>query len=241
MITILRKEINEFLNSLIGYVSVSVFLVGVGLIMWLLPDTNVLEYGYATMEPVFTVGPYLLLFLVAAITMRSFAEEKRAGTLELLYTLPFRPFQIILGKYLAALLLVVFALLPTAIYYLSIFQLGNPTGNLDSSGILGSYLGVILLSGVFVSIGIFCSAITENQIVSFVLSAFFGFLIYQGFEAIATIDIWGAWSYYLEQLGIMFHYNSISRGVLDAKDLAYFVGTSLFFLIGTLLVLENKR
>lgn len=241
MITILRKEFNEFLNSLIGYVSISVFLTGVGVIMWLFPDTNVLDYGYATLEPVFTVGPYLLLFLVAAVTMRSFAEEKRAGTLELLYTLPFRPFEIILGKYFAALLLVIVALIPTLLYYISIYLLGNPVGNLDSSGILGSYLGIILLSSVFVSIGIFCSALTENQIVSFVLAAFFCFLIYQGFEAIALIDLWGTWSYYLEQLGIMFHYESISRGVLDAKDLSYFIGVSFFFLVLTLLTLESKR
>lgn len=241
MITILLKEFDDFLNSLIGYVSISVFLTGVGLIMWLFPDTNVLDYGYATLEPVFTVGPYLLLFLVSAITMKSFAEEKRSGTLELLYTLPFRPLDILLGKYLAAISLVIVALLPTLLYYFSIFQLGNPTGNLDSSGILGSYLGVLLLSSVFVSIGMFCSAVTENQIVSFILSAFLSFLIYQGFEAIALIDIWGTWSYYLEQLGIMFHYENISRGVLDAKDLVYFLGISFFFLLITLLALERKR
>jgi ABC-2 type transport system permease protein len=241
MITILRKEINDFLNSLIGYVSMSVFLVGVGLIMWLFPDTNVIDYGYASMEPVFSIGPYLLLFLVAAITMRSFAEEKRTGTLELLFTLPFRPIEIILGKFMAALLLVTFAILPTLLYYFSLYQLGNPVGNLDSTGILGSYLGLLLLSGVFVSIGIFCSSLTENQIVSFVVASFFGFLIYQGFDAIATIDLWGTWSYYLEQFGIMFHYESISRGVLDARDLAYFLGVMFFFQMATLLVLEVRR
>ncbi|MFZ9046556.1 MAG: gliding motility-associated ABC transporter permease subunit GldF [Cyclobacteriaceae bacterium] len=241
MMTIFTKEFNDFLNSLIGYVAISVFLTGVGLIMWLFPDTNVLDYGYATLEPVFTVGPYLLLFLVAAITMKSFAEEKRSGTLELLYTLPFHTLDILLGKYLAALSLVMVALVPTLLYYVSIYQLGNPTGNLDASGILGSYLGVLLLSSVFIAIGMFCSALTENQIVSFVLSAFLSFLIYQGFEAIATIDVWGSWSYYLEQLGIMFHYENISRGVLDAKDFAYFIGTSFLFLLMTLLTLESKR
>lgn len=241
MMTIFAKEFNDFLNSLIGYVAISVFLTGVGLIMWLFPDTNVLDYGYATLEPVFTVGPYLLLFLVAAITMKSFAEEKRSGTLELLYTLPFRPLDILLGKYLAALCLVVVALIPTVLYYVSMYQLGNPAGNLDTSGIIGSYLGVLLLSSVFVSIGMFCSAVTENQIVSFVLSAFMSFLIYQGFEAIALIDVWGSWSYYLEQLGIMFHYENISRGVLDARDLGYFLGASFLFLMLTLLTLEGKR
>lgn len=183
MITILIKEVNEFLNSLIAYVALTVFLLGVGTIMWILPDTSVLEYGYATLEPIFTIGPYLFLFLVPAITMRSFAEEKKTGTLELLYTLPFRSYQIVGGKYLAAMLLVIFALLPTVLYYYSIYQLGNPTGNLDTSGIIGSYLGLLLLGSVFVSIGLFASAITDNQIVSFVVSAFTCFLIYQGFEA----------------------------------------------------------
>ena len=241
MITLMLKEVNEFLNSLIAYVALSVFLVGVGMVMWLFPDTNIVDYGYATLEPVFTVGPYLFLFLVPAITMRSFAEEKRTGTLELLYTLPFRPSHIIIGKYLAAMVLVIFALLPTFLYYFSVYQMGNPTGNLDTSGIIGSYLGLLLLGSVFVSIGIFCSAITENQIVSFVVAAALSFMIYQGFEAIAAIDVWGVWSYYLEQLGIMFHYSSISRGVLDAKDLAYFVGVTIFFLLMTLVTLEVKR
>ena len=241
MITLMLKEVNEFLNSLIAYVALTVFLVGVGMVMWLFPDTNVVDYGYATLEPVFTVGPYLFLFLVPAITMRSFAEEKRTGTLELLYTLPFRPSQIIVGKYLAAMVLVVFALVPTILYYYSVYQLGNPAGNLDTSGIIGSYLGLLMLGSVFVAIGIYCSAITENQIVSFVVAAAVSFMIYQGFEAIAAIDVWGAWSYYLEQLGIMFHYSSISRGVLDARDLAYFVGVTVFFLLMTLVTLEVKR
>ncbi|MFT4739064.1 MAG: ABC-2 type transport system permease protein [Cyclobacteriaceae bacterium] len=241
MITILIKEVNEFLNSLIAYVALTVFLLGVGTIMWILPDTSVLEYGYATLEPIFTIGPYLFLFLVPAITMRSFAEEKKTGTLELLYTLPFRSYQIVGGKYLAAMLLVIFALLPTVLYYYSIYQLGNPTGNLDTSGIIGSYLGLLLLGSVFVSIGLFASAITDNQIVSFVVSAFTCFLIYQGFEAIASVDVWGSWSYYLEQIGSMFHYSSISRGVLDLRDLAYFLGVTFIFLMLTRLTLELKR
>jgi ABC-2 type transport system permease protein len=139
------------------------------------------------------------------------------------------------------MLLVIFALLPTALYYYSIYQLGNPTGNLDTSGIIGSYLGLLLLGSVFVSIGLFASAITDNQIVSFVVSAFTCFLIYQGFEAIASIDVWGSWSYYLEQIGSMFHYSSISRGVLDVRDLAYFLGVSFIFLMLTRLTLELKR
>lgn len=241
MITIFNKEINEFLNSLVAYITIGIFLIGTGLIMWIFPDTNVLEYGYATLEPVFSFGPYVFLFLIPAITMRSFAEERRSGTLELLFTLPFRSWQIIMGKYLASVFLVLFALLPTFLYYYSIYQLGNPRGNLDTSGILGSYLGLFLLGAVFTAIGLFCSAITQNQIVAFVLAAFSCFLIYQGFEAIATVDVWGTWSYYLEQLGISFHYSSMSKGVLDLRDLAYFFGLIILLLLGTYVVLENKK
>lgn len=241
MITIFLKEVNEFLNSLVAYITIGIFLIGTGLIMWVFPDSSVLEFGYATLEPVFTFGPYVFLFLIPAITMRSFAEERRIGTLELLFTLPFRSWQIIAGKYLASVFLVFFALIPTFIYYYSVYQLGNPVGNLDTSGIIGSYLGLFLLGAVFVAIGILSSALTQNQIVAFILSAFVSFLIYQGFEAIATIDVWGRWAYYLEQLGISFHYASMSKGVLDLRDIAYFFGLIILLLLGTYVVLENKK
>ena len=239
--TLMIKEIHEFLNSLIAYVAIGVFLVAVSLIMWVFPDTNILDYGFATMEPVFSIGPYVFMFLVPAITMRSFAEEKRNGTLELLYTLPFRPWEIILGKYLASFALILFSLLPTSIYFYSLYLLGNPPGNLDISGITGSYLGLILLGGGFVSIGIFSSAITENQIVSFVLASFLCFITYQGFGSLASIDVWGTWAYYLDQFGIMIHYTSISKGVLDMRDITYLFGYIGLFLLFTHYVLEAKR
>lgn len=241
MKSIYLKEINEFLNSLIAYVVIGVFLVGIGLLMWVFPDTNVLAYGYATMEPLFTLGPYVLMFLVPAITMRSFAEEKRTGTIELLQTLPFRDSSVILGKFFAGFSLVAFAILPTLVYYYSLYHLGNPEGNLDTPGIIGSYIGLLLLGGVFTAIGILSSALTGNQIVSFILAAFLCFVIYSGFESIAAIDVWSGWSYYLSELGILAHYESLSRGLIDSRDLAYFFGLIVILILLTQLVLGWKK
>ncbi|MDB4742793.1 ABC-2 transporter permease, partial [Cyclobacteriaceae bacterium] len=151
----MMKEINEFLYSIIAYLVIGVFLIGVSIVLWVLPETSLLEYGYASMEPLFSIGPYLFMFLIPAITMKSFAEEKRSGTIELLYTLPLTSRAIVLGKFLAASLLVFFSLLPTLVYYYSIYQLGNPPGNLDTSGIVGAYFGLFFLGAVFASIGIF--------------------------------------------------------------------------------------
>ncbi len=236
MITILIKELNEFLNSLIAYVVLGVFLVGTGLVLWVFPDSSVLGYGYATMEPLFTLAPYLFMFLIPGITMRSFAEEKRTGTIELLYTLPFRSWEIVLGKFLSAFLLVIFSVLPTIVYYFTVSALGSPPGNLDTAGILGSYIGLVLLGGVFTSFGLLASVLTENQIVSFVLAGFLCFLSYDGIDAVANIDTWGNWSYFLEQGGILYHYADMSKGLLDLKNLGYFVAVVL----GVLLVVQFK-
>jgi ABC-2 type transport system permease protein len=241
MMTILIKEINEFLDSLIGYVVMAVFLVGIGSVMWLFPETNVLAYGYATLDPVFSLGPYLFMFLIPAITMRSFAEEQRNGTIELLLTLPVRTWDIVFGKFLASWILAGLAILPTLFYYFTIYKLGNPAGNLDVSGIVGSYIGLFLLAGVFVSIGIFSSSITGNQIVSFVLSSFLCYAFYEGFQLISSLDLWGGWSFYLEQLGIMFHYKMMSKGLIEGRDLVYFIGVILIGLFASRLSIDLKR
>ena len=223
MITILKKEINEFLNSLIAYVVIGIFLIGIGLLMWVFPDTNVLDYGYASMETLFSLGPYVLMFLIPAITMKSFAEEKRNGTIELLYTLPFREIDIVAGKFLAGFLLVLFSILPTIVYYFSLSYLGNPVGNIDTAGITGSYIGLILLSGIFTSLGVLSSALTGNQIVSFILSAFLCFVFYAGFDSVAGINAWSESSYYIRQVGILAHYESLSKGLIDFSDVVYFL------------------
>jgi ABC-2 type transport system permease protein len=241
MISIFLKEVNEFLDSLIAYVVIGVFLVGIGLLMWVFPDTNVLDYGYASMEPVFSLGPYVFMFLIPAITMKSFAEERRNGTLELLHTLPFREIDIILGKFFAGYFLVLFSILPTVIYYFSLSQLGNPPHNLDTPGIMGSYIGLLLLGGVFTSIGIFSSALTGNQIVSFILSAFLCFLFYAGFDAIASINLWADWSGVIGQFGIMAHYASMSKGLIDLIDLAYFIGAIAIIVMLTKLIIGLRK
>ena len=240
MITILIKEINEFLDSLIAYVVMCVFLTGIGLLTWVFPDTNVLDYGYASLETLFSLAPYVFMFLIPAITMKSFAEEKRSGTLELLYTLPFRQHDIVLGKFLAGFLLVIVSLVPTLIYYYSLSALGNPVGNLDTPGIIGSYIGLALLGGVFTAVGIFASAITQNQIVSFITSAFLCYVLYSGFDSVADLTLWGNQSSIVESMGMLFHYNSLSRGVIDLTDIAYFVGLGYFLLLLTVLIMKRR-
>jgi len=241
MITILIKEINEFLDSLIAYVVIGIFLSGIGLLMWIFPDTNVLDYGYASMETLFSLAPYVFMFLIPAITMKAFAEEKRTGTIELLYTLPFRDIEIVVGKFLAGFLLVLFSILPTLIYYFSLSYLGNPVGNLDSAGITGSYIGLILLGGIFTAIGILSSALTGNQIVSFLLAAFLCFAFYAGFDSIASINIWSETSYLIDQIGILSHYETLSKGLIDISDVVYFISMIVLFLYITRIVLNLQK
>jgi len=241
MITILKKEINEFLDSLIAYVVIGIFLTGIGLLMWVFPDTNVLDYGYASMETLFSLAPYVFMFLIPAITMKAFAEEKRSGTIELLYTLPFRDIEIVVGKFFAGFLLVVFSILPTLIYYFSLSYLGNPVGNLDTAGIIGSYIGLILLGGIFTSIGILSSALTGNQIVSFILAAFLCFAFYAGFDSIAAINIWSETSYIIAQIGILSHYETLSKGLIDLSDVVYFLSMIVLFLYVTRIVLNVQK
>ncbi|WP_425390823.1 gliding motility-associated ABC transporter permease subunit GldF [Ekhidna sp.] len=241
MITILKKEINEFLDSLIAYVVIGIFLIGIGLLMWVFPDTNVLDYGYASMETLFSLAPYVFMFLIPAITMKAFAEEKRSGTIELLYTLPFRDIEIVIGKFMAGFLLVIFSILPTLVYYFSISYLGNPVGNLDTAGIIGSYIGLILLGGIFTSIGILSSALTGNQIVSFILAAFLCFTFYAGFDSIASINIWSDTSYIIAQVGILSHYETLSKGLIDLSDVVYFLSMIVLFLYVTRIVLNVQK
>lgn len=241
MIAILKKEINEFLDSLIAYVVMGIFLIGIGLLMWVFPETNVLDYGYASMETLFSMSPYVFMFLVPAITMKSFAEEKRNGTIELLFTLPFGEMDIIVGKFLAGFLLVLFSLLPTLVYYYSLSYLGNPVGNLDSAGIVGSYIGLILLGGIFAAIGILSSALTGNQIVSFILAAFLCFFFYAGFDSIASINIWSETSFFIKQIGILSHYEVLSKGLIDFRDVIYLLSLTALFLYVTKLVLNIQK
>lgn len=241
MFSILRKEINSFLNSLIAYIVIGVFLVVTGLYMWFFPQSNVLDFGYADLQPLFSIAPWVFLFLIPAITMRSFAEERKAGTIELLLTRPLTDLQIILGKYFACLLLVIFALLPTLIYYVSVYYLGEPEGNIDSAGVAGSYIGLVFLAAVFTSIGIFASSISKDQIISFIVAVLLCFLVYTGFDMLASIDVWGTFSHFISSLGIQYHYDTISKGLIDSRDVLYFVSVSALMILATKLVLESRK
>ncbi len=241
MLAILQKELNSFFNSLVGYIVMIVFLTGIGLFMWIFPDTEVLSYGFATMETLFSMTPFVFLFLIPAITMRTFAEEKKAGTMELLLTRPLTDFQIIIGKYLASWLLAIFALLPTLIYYFSIVELGTPKGNIDSAAVIGSYIGLFLLAAVFTAIGIFASSLTDNQIVAFILSVFLCFILYAGFSSLAQLSIWEQSAYIISQLGIDFHYATMSKGLIDSRNLLYFFSIITVFLYLTYLNLRSRK
>jgi len=241
MYQIFLKEINNFLNSLIAYVVIGVFLTSIGLLMWVFPESSILEYGYADMDTLFTMGPYVFMFLIPAITMRMLAEEKRSGTAELLFTKPLSTFDIIGGKYFAGFFLVVFSLIPTLLYYVSVYYLGNPIGNLDTPGIIGSYIGLALLGGVFVSIGIFASSITENQVVSFIVAVFLSFILYSGFSSLAAINVWGDFSYFLEQFSIIYHYGSLSKGLIDSRDIIYFISVIVVMLLFTNLIINARK
>lgn len=241
MIQVFAREFNSFLNSLIAYIVIGVFLTGIGLLMWVFPDTSVLEYGYADMDTLFSLGPYVFIFLIPAITMRSFAEEKKMGTLEFLLTKPLTEWDIISGKFLASLLLVLIAILPSLIYYYSIYLLGEPVGNIDTSGVVGSYVGMILLGGVFCSIGIFASSITPNQIVSFITAAFLCLLVYAGFDSISTLIDEGGLALQIKQFGILYHYDSVSRGLIDSRDLLYFFSVAGLMLLLTKTVLSSRQ
>jgi len=241
MIQVLKKEINSFFNSLIAYLVITVFLTGIGLLMWVFPDTSVLNYGYADMSTLFSLAPYVFMFLIPAITMRSFAEEKKGGTLELLFTRPLTDWKIILGKYLAGWLIVILALVPTLIYYFSIYQLGSPVGNIDSAAVAGSYIGLVFLGAVFTAIGVFASSLTENQIVAFIIAAFFCFIFFEGFGALSSLAIWGKASDFIAELGILYHYQAMSRGLIDSRNLVYFFSVIALMLFFTHLVLGSRK
>lgn len=241
MLQVFSKEFNSFLNSLIAYIVIGVFLTAIGLLTWVFPDTAVLDYGYADMDTLFLLSPYVFIFLVPAITMKSFAEEKKSGTMELLLTKPVSDWDIILGKFLANFFLVLFALAPTLLYYYSIFSLGNPPGNIDTPGVIGSYIGIAFLAAAFCAIGILASSITPNQIVAFIFAAFLCFLMYLGFDSISSLNIWTTDALLVKQLGILYHYDSMRKGLIDSRDVVYFLSIIFLMLSITKLILGSRQ
>ncbi|WP_316803840.1 gliding motility-associated ABC transporter permease subunit GldF [Pedobacter nototheniae] len=241
MYAVFKRELFSFLNSMVAYITIGVFLLVSGLLLWFFPDTSVLDYGYAELSGFFSLVPYLFMFLIPAITMRSFAEEKREGTYELLVTRPITLWQIIGAKYLASLVLVLFALIPTIVYYYSVYQLGFPKGNIDSGAVIGSYTGLFLLGTAFTSIGIFSSSLTKNQVIAFAISVFLCFVCFSGFDSVSKMISLQAIESNLTALGINEHYQSISRGVLDTRDLIYFITFSILFLLFTKLATGGRK
>lgn len=233
MWAVCKKEFRQFFSSLTGYIAIVVFLLLNGLFLFVFPDTNILDYGYATLDKFFELAPWILLLLIPAITMRSLSDEFRTGTFEILQTKPLSRWQVVSGKYLGSLFVVLIALLPTLIYVISVQQLSSE-GGIDTGGTIGSYIGLVLLSAVFVAIGICCSSFTSNAVVAFITGAFVCFLLYSGFNAISRLPALEAGAdYYVEMLGIDFHYRSISRGVMDSRDIIYFLSVIAFFLVFT--------
>ncbi|WP_196891482.1 gliding motility-associated ABC transporter permease subunit GldF [Aureivirga marina] len=241
MVAILKKEINSFFSSPIGYLVIAVFLIINGLFLWVFNDNfNILNGGFADLTSYFFLAPWFLIFLIPAITMRSFSDEYNQGTIEILKTKPISDWGIILGKYFASLVLIIAAILPTTVYIYSIYELSNPVGNIDFGSILGSYIGLLFLASAFSAIGIYTSTLTKNQIVSFIISIFISFFLYYGFEGLANYNIFGNADYIIQQIGMNEHFKSISRGVIDSRDLIYFISITLFFLVLTNFRLKNE-
>jgi len=242
MYQLLRREISSFFSSLIGYIAIGVFLLITSLFLWVFPgEFNIPENGYASLDSLFVLAPWVFLFLIPAITMRLFADEKKSGTIEILFTKPFTDFQIILAKYLSGLLIGLFSLLPTLIFFLSIYKLGTSEANIDVGGTWGSYIGLFFLVAIYVGIGLFASALSEIQIISFILAVFMSFFFYIGFDYISYWKLLSPVSEFILYLGINEHYKSISRGVIDLRDMIYFLSVIALFLYSTKLVLGSRK
>ena len=241
MLAILFKEISGFFSSLVAYITIAAFLIVTGLFLWVFPDSSILDYGYAGLDSFFNIAPYIFMFLIPAITMRSLAEERKDGTFELLATRPITDWDIVLGKFIAAVAIIVLTLIPTLIYYISVYQLGVVKGNVDTGAVIGSYIGLGLLGSAFVSIGLFASAFGKNQIIAFTIAVFLCFLFFSGFDSFSQLVSLQDVSSYLTGLGINQHYQSISRGVLDTRDVIYFLSFCAFFLLLTKTVLGGRK
>jgi ABC-2 type transport system permease protein len=234
--------VNGFLNSILGYIAISVFLIVNGLFLWILPvESNILENGYASIDGLFMIGPFVFLFLIPAITMRFFAEEKKSGTIELLMTKPLSDMQLIMAKYMAGLSLVIISIIPTLIYFFSVYHLGLPKGNLDTGGMWGSYIGMFFLGATFVAIGLFASSLTDNQIISFILAILLCGFFYIGFEFIYNLDLFGSADLFVKNLGISAHYAAMSKGVIDTRDLLYFLSVITLFILLTKISIESRK
>lgn len=240
MKALLSREIKSFFGSPIGYLVIAIFLVLNGLFLWVFDgDFNILNSGFADLSPFFKLAPWILLFLIPAVTMRSFSDEKKQGTIELLFTKPLSIWEIVNGKFLGAFLLIVLAIVPTFIYVWMLSYFGNPEGNIDMGSTLGSYFGLLFLIASYTAIGIFSSTLSENQIVSFIIAVFICFCFYFGFEGIASV--FEENSRTIAAFGMDSHFKSMSRGVIDTRDVVYFLSITVLFLSLTVYKLKTLK
>lgn len=240
MWSICKKELKQFFSNLTGYIAIILFLLVNGLFLFVLKESNIFDFGYASLDKFFELAPWILVFLIPAITMRTLADEFKGGTFEILQTKPLTKWQIVLGKYLSVLIVLFFVIIPTFIYIVTIQAL-SAQGGIDSGGIAGSYIGLFFLAAVFAAIGVCCSGFTNNAVVAFLISAFACLLLYFGFSALSRLPAFqGSADYYIEMIGIDFHYRSISRGVIDSRDLVYFASIIFLFLLITVKNLHKK-
>ncbi len=242
MMTIFIKEIRSFFSSLIGYVVIGVFVLMLGLIIWVFPDFSILNSNYASLDQLFSLSPMVFLFLIPAITMRSFSEEIQYGTLEIMMTKPIYDLDIVAGKFLACLALVCIALMPSLLYFFSVYQLGSPKGNIDVGAIWGSYIGLIMLAAAFAAIGIYCSTLFKNQIVAFLLTMAVCYIFYFGFFFLSKLPVFfGKTDDIVQKIGMDYHYNALNKGLVDLKDIVYFLSIITLFLFLTAESLKSRK
>ncbi len=242
MKSVFIKELVQYFSGVTGYMVMVIFLLILGLFSWVFSGTSILDYNHASLGQMFAIAPMVFMFLIPAITMQSFADEKQKGTLEFLTTKPLTDFQIVGGKYLACLTLVIIAILPTLVYYYSVVQLGSPKGNIDDGAVIGSYIGLICLSAVFVSIGVFMSSLTDNPIVAFILATFLCFFFYWAFDLFSDLPfLFGKLDDAVKYMGIEYHYDNISRGRIDTRDVIYFISLTCVFIWLTLVSLDRRK
>jgi len=242
MFTLLLKEFRSFFSSISGYLIISIFLLATGLFIWVFPgNTNVLDGGYANLDTLFDMAPWIYLFLIPALCMRLFTDERKSGTIELLFTRPISDFKIVLSKFFAALLLVIFSLLFCLIYYLSVYYLGKPVGSIDVGAFWGSFLGLFFLAIGYVSLAVFAGSLTDNQIIAFLLSLVLCFSFYMGFDYLSDLMLFQGLQTEVINLSINEHFRSLSRGVVDSRDVSYFICLSLCFLFATRTVLQSRK
>lgn len=236
------KEVRSFLSSIIGYIFILIYLIASGLFHWIISyNTNLLEGTEADLIPFFNLSPVIFLILIPAITMRSIAEERRTGTIELLFTRPISDIKILLAKYFAGVTLLIISIVPTIVYYISMYNLGNPVGIIDEGATLTSYLGLILLGATFVAIGIFASSITSSQIVAFILGMFLCWIFYDGLSLIGSFNLMGRFDSVIQYIGMTNHYDSIKRGVIDTSDIVYFLSLITLFMYAALTVIKTLK